>query len=205
MTNVDAIASKTTTQDALLEKFLTRWRIRKVLPFINSQDCVLDFGCGRHLQALRAIDQRASLRVGIDSCFKGQSANTDTSGIVAFGDFLNLKEYLDSKKTKIDTIISLACFEHLTEDEFTAVLGELYDLSARTAKIVGTVPTPLAKPVLEFLSYKLNLIDPSQILDHKIYYDRERLTMALKASNWKLTAYKTFQLGMNSFFVFEKD
>ena len=57
---------------------------------------------------------------------------------------------------------------------------------------------------LEFLSYKLRLIDPSQIKDHEVYYNKTMLENALQGTGWKLDFYKRFQFGMNSFFQLKK-
>lgn len=197
------IASKTTTQHAPLEKFLTVLRTKKILPYVHDA-CVLDFGCGAHLKTLRTIGSRARARYGIDSVFKGKSAHKTADGITIAGSFSDLQTQLRANKDEISCVVSLACFEHLETHEFPSLLKELHDISRNDAVLVGTVPTPLGKPVLEFLSYKLKLIDPSQIEDHKVYYDRVTLTKALQGTGWELSEYRTFQFGMNSFFVFKK-
>jgi hypothetical protein len=198
------IASKTTTQHAPLERLLTHLRIRKVLPHLTHGGVVLDFGCGQHMSALSALNGRADVRIGIDSCFKRSGAVITDDGCRGFGSFSDIEEFLTISKKKVDSILSLACFEHLEAEEFAGALEQLHAISSQACRLIGTLPTPLAKPVLEFLSYKLRLIDPSQIEDHKVYYDRAMLEMALQQSNWKLKDYRTFQFGMNSFFIFEK-
>ena len=201
MTVSDIIASKTTTQEAPLERLLTWLRTRRVLKFIEKGAVVLDFGCGAHLQTLRAIPTHDNLRIGIDSCFKKISGQRTVDGIYVFGNFDDLKKFLISKNAKISMIISLACFEHLYVEELQPVLKELAPLCAAKARLIGTVPAPPAKPVLEFLSHRLGLIDPSQIADHKVYYDKTMLDQALTGAQWKLESYQRFQFGFNSFFV----
>ncbi|MCX6126889.1 MAG: class I SAM-dependent methyltransferase [Proteobacteria bacterium] len=198
------ISSKTTTQHAPLERLLTWFRIRKVLPYVKSKAVVLDFGCGRHLGALRALKSIASVRIGVDSCFKNLPAEESSDGILACGSFLEVEQALQLKGARVDTILSLACFEHLEQHEFQGVLKQLDALSGIDCRLVGTVPTPWAKPVLEFLSYRLHLIDPSQIEDHKVYYDRAKIEQVLVGTTWLLTEYRLFQFAMNSFFVLKK-
>ena len=198
------IASKTTTQHAPLEKLLTSLRIRRVVPYISRDDVVLDFGCGQHLRALRALESKASTRLGLDSCFKSLNAPQVIDGCKVFGSFGALHEEISKLGRKIDAVLSLACFEHLDMEEFRAALSQLAQLTKPQARLIGTVPTPPAKPVLEFLSYKLHLIDPSQIEDHKIYYDKNLLVQSLEGTEWLLADYRTFQFGLNSFFVFKK-
>lgn len=197
------IASKTTTQKAPLERFLTYLRTRKIVRFVPGRT-VLDFGCGAHFKTLRAMGAAAHARYGIDSVFKSKPAFETEDHIHIVGGFSDLDLLLKKHNRAIDLIVSLACFEHLKADELGPVLRELYKVSSPNARLMGTVPRPAAKPVLEFLSYKLRLIDASQIEDHEVYYDRNLLVEALSGTGWILESYRTFQFGFNSFFVFKK-
>ena len=197
------IASKTTTQLAPLEGLLANLRTRKIKKYVAGKG-VLDFGCGSFLRTLRAIDGKANVRYGIDAVFKSFPQIQSRDGIFIAGSFTQIRESLRTNGHQIDCVISLACFEHLEEIELRGVLGELFAITEPGAVIVGTVPTPAARPVLEFLSYKLGLIDPSQIMDHKIYYDRDSLRTSLQGTGWELAKYEKFQLGMNSFFELKK-
>ena len=199
--NTEIVASKSTTQHAPLERLLTILRTRKILPYVQKGATVLDFGCGRHLRTLSAISQVAGFRLGIDSCFRAEPAGTNHDGVMTFGNMGGLEEFLAQRMMQIDLITALACFEHFDMPDLRILLKTLCQVSSRSCKIVGTVPTPKAKPVLEFLSYKLGLIDPSQIKDHRVYYDESLLVNAILDTTWRLTEYRTFQLGMNSLFV----
>ena len=165
---------------------------------------VLDFGCGAHLRTLRAIGGKASHRIGIDSWFKDRKPITTDDGITVVGSFTDLRSVLAEKDLKLDLIVSLACFEHLDSGDLNGVLKELGSIATDDALLIGTVPTPAGKPVLEFLSYRLGLIDRSQIEDHKVYYNQDTLRSAIKGTGWEMTDYRTFQFGWNSFFVFGK-
>lgn len=173
------------------------------MPFINRAG-VLDFGCGIHLRTLRLIGAKARARYGIDSAFASTSAYTTDDGICVVGSFEDLRQALIQDRQKITCILSLACFEHLEPANCREVLKELADIAAPNCLLVGTVPTPPAKPVLEFLSYRLRLIDRTQIEDHKIYYDQGTLSQMINGTGWEMIEYRRFQLGMNSFFRFKK-
>jgi hypothetical protein len=95
-------------------------------------------------------------------------------------------------------------FEHIPPLDLVNVLHHLAKISTPDAIIVGTVPTPLARPVLEFLSFKLGLIDSSQINDHWVYYDDLWLKEILALTPWRMQSYKLFQLGLNSEFILSK-
>lgn len=101
-------------------------------------------------------------------------------------------------------VMALAVFEHLEPSELQQVLHQLNTITLADALVVGTVPTPWARPVLELLSYRLGLIDASQIRDHKVYYDDLWLALILNGTPWTLKSYHAFQLGMNSMFVLTK-
>ena len=98
----------------------------------------------------------------------------------------------------------MAVFEHIDPFILIDILNELTDRTSKNAIIFGTTPTPLARPVLEFLSYKLKLIDESQVRDHEIYYDDFWFNKILSNTNWILSYYKTFQFGLNSEFILSK-
>lgn len=193
------IEAKETTQKAPLERLLTQLRTRKIVPYVHAK-AVLDFGCGRHLTTLRALQGRATARYGIDSAFVKIKSHKTSDGIGVVGSFDDLRVMLKTDNESIQCILSLACFEHLEPENCRHVLKELAAVAADDAILVGTVPTPPAKPVLEFLSYRLGLIDRSQIEDHKIYYDQKTLSDMITGTGWKMAEYRKFQFGMNSFF-----
>jgi hypothetical protein len=187
---------KGTTQKGLLESILADVRTRKIIPYTKDRQ-VLDFGCGEHLWTLRRLLGHARALTGFDILYRGLPPQITHDGITVCG-------ALDQVSGPIDCIVSLACFEHLEPESLAPVLRQLAVCSLPHAKIIGTVPRPPAKPVLEFLSYKLRLIDASQIADHKVYYDLPLLRAAAQRGGWDIEVYRTFQFGMNSFFVMSK-
>lgn len=184
---------KGTSQSAFLEGFLTRMRTLKVRPYTQNRR-VLDFGCGEHLTTLRSLRQEALDVAGYDILFQGLPPQESFDGIPVYGN-------LDQIKEKFDVVTALACFEHIEEEHLPAILRQLAEILTPNGIIIGTVPRPPAKPVLEFLSQRLGLIDPSQILDHKVYYDAKRLRKVVEQSGLELAHYSCFQFRMNSFFV----
>jgi hypothetical protein len=193
-----AQAGHPTTQQAPLERLLTSLRTKRVARFAAGK-VVLDFGCGQLFRTLRALGGQARRRVGLDVAFAGKTPFKTDDGIDVVSDVGELAA-MSAGKPEIDCVTSLACFEHLETADMQAVLRQLAGVTTQDAVLVGTVPTPAAKPVLEFLSYKLGLIDKSQILDHKVYYDRKMLEVALQGTGWRMVEYGRFQVGFNSFF-----
>jgi SAM-dependent methyltransferase len=193
---VDYLRYKKTTQNAFLERPLSILRSRKVKKYCRDQ-AVLDFGCGAGLLNLIALRDVASSLSGFDQLFLNQKTWLSPEGFTLFG------SYDCIPNNAFDIITSLAVFEHIQPDELPEVLNRLKSKLKVGGKIVGTVPTPLGKPVLEFVSFRLKLIDESQIRDHKVYYDQVSLESQVKKSGLKLGYYEKFQFGMNSFFVLE--
>ena len=188
---------KKTSQNGFLEPILTKLRTKKIEDYTKNK-IVLDFGCGEKLSTLRHILPRVKEAHGYDILYSGLPVQKTEDNISVYGN-------LSQIESKIEIITSLACFEHLEQDELKIILKDLSKVCTDKAQIIGTVPRPPAKPVLEFLSYRLKLIDPKQIKDHKIYYNKSTLEKILRGTPWTLTKYETFQLNMNSFFVLTKN
>ena len=182
-----------TTQKAPLERLLARQRIKRVKSFAHDRT-VLDFGCGAHVWAARELRPLCRRIDGLEP--------TVAAGEVHGIQIVNKLDQLHQHD--YDLVIALAVFEHLHPKQLQYALHQLAAITVPQALVVGTVPTPLARPVLELLSYRLGLIDASQIRDHKVYYDNLCLREILSDTPWQLQFYQTFQLGMNSFFVLEK-
>lgn len=106
----------------------------------------------------------------------------------------------DLPRSDYEVVIALAVFEHIEPFSLITILGHLEKVTDCNAMIIGTVPTPMSRALLEFLSYKLRLIDASQIEDHKVYYDDLWLGQIISRTNWSVNAYKQFQFGLNSEF-----
>lgn len=194
--------TKITTQNAPLEKLLRRLRIAQIRPYVQGKN-VLDFGCGEDAVTLRHLKALCQNRVGVDIRYRGLPAQHPEEGLFLAGDFQQLRQIQEEHKFRVETVISLATFEHLWEHELLEVLHSIRtDTDAQ--RIVGTAPTRMAKPVLEFLSYRLHLIDESQIRDHKVYYTASHLTQVVNDGGWRMQTYRTFQFGFNSFFILER-
>ena len=65
----------------------------------------------------------------------------------------------------------LAVLEHLSYPE--DILKEIHRVLKKDGRLIITVPSKIAKPILEFLSYKMNVIDRLEIEDHKKYYNKK--------------------------------
>lgn len=184
-----------TSQDAPLERILSYFRYRRTIKYIKNKK-VLDFGCGIKNWNSEFIGKYPKLIHGLD---RSKQSSEEKGNVVEI--FTNIE---DLPLNDYEIILSMAVFEHIDPFILIDILNALTDRTTKNAIIFGTTPTPLGKPVLELLSYKLNLIDESQIRDHEIYYDNLWFNKILSKTNWVLSYYKTFQFGLNSEFILSK-
>ena len=174
-------------------EILAQQRTKRVRAYTHNK-VVLDFGCGANAWAARELRPHCRRIDGIEP--------TVEPGIIYGIPVVNSLDKL--QKSDYEAVIALAVFEHLHPIDFRQILHLLDAYTIPQAKVIGTVPTHLAKPVLELLSYRLGLIDSSQIRDHKVYYDDLWLAETLRDTPWKVHSYQTFQFGLNSVFVLGK-
>lgn len=181
-----------TSQKAPLESILARMRSRKIMAYVQGKK-VLDFGCGVQAWNARTIAGDCTFIAGVDRSLPRSSLILD--GIPLF------RELHDLPVQNFDVIVALAVFEHIRPLMLRPLLEQLRRYTLPRAIIVGTVPTPRSRRLLEFLSYQLRLIDRSQIEDHKLYYDDLWLSEITSDTGWSLKKYERFLFGMNSLFV----
>lgn len=119
---------------------------------------------------------------------------------------ITLRNRLDGElpfeSASFDIVTMLAVLEHLAQPR--AIVGEVWRVLSPGGWFVGTVPSHMAKPVLEFFAYCLNLINPEEIRDHKTYYNRASLHLLFVENGFLKLGHKYFQLGMNNFFYVQK-
>lgn len=180
------------SREVLLEPLLRRLRLRQVLPHLPSGGHLLDIGCGHSAALLRAVAPRIRQGVGIDY----KVAPMQLGHIQTIQQ--RLTDRLPFPDASFEVVTLLAVLEHLEAEQ--PILAEIRRVLQPNGKLVLTVPSIWAQPVLEFLSYRLKLIDEREIRDHKRYYDRSRLYRALvEQAQFRQFQHRYFQWGMNNF------
>jgi len=177
-----------------LERLLRRWRLRRVDAWIPEQAVVLDLGCGWGAALLRHVARRVRRGVGLDP--KAEPAGLPQNVRVVRHRLEDVPWPLP--EPRVDVVTMLAVLEHLDEQAADTVLREARRVLRPGGRLVLTVPTPRGKPVLEVLA-RLGAVNREEIRDHKIYYDRRRLTSTLARHGLVVERYDAFQLGWNSF------
>lgn len=106
---------------------------------------------------------------------------------------------LPLKDNKADCVFMLAVLEHLPMD--TELLNEAVRVLKSGGYFILTTPAPAAKPVLEFLSYRLHLISEESIKEHQHYYSKKELRVMMKKNGCRTVVCKKFQFGFNELIV----
>lgn len=181
--------------EPILEPLLRKMRIHRVLPYIREhRNCrLLDIGCGWDARFLKSVEPYIGSGVGVD--FKAPEL---TEGKIRT-ERLTLQDRLPYADGSFDLVTMLAVLEHLAQPE--AILREIQRVLRPGGQLVLTVPSKAARPVLEFLAFRLGVISCSEIAAHKVYYDRDSLGQLLKLAGFTLRSHRYFQLGMNNFCV----
>jgi 2-polyprenyl-3-methyl-5-hydroxy-6-metoxy-1,4-benzoquinol methylase len=96
-----------------------------------------------------------------------------------------------------DLVISLAVIEHLENPQ--SMINQVYKTLKKGGLFILTTPSPYAKPVLEFLAFKIHIVSEQEIRDHKAYHSEKDLVKMLNTSGFQKRNIKTksFELGFN--------
>ena len=147
-----------------------------------------DLGCGNG-DFLRFIKERISFGYGIDS--RVNSALNNSKLTFRSGD-LNARIPLDNES--IDVVTSLAVLEHLTEPRIFS--GEILRILRPGGSCIITTPALAAKPLLEFLAFRLKIISARDIKDHKQYFNKVQLSELF--AKFRVVQIRHFQFGLNT-------
>ena len=185
-------------KETILDVFIRKYRINTVKPTIlKYSDCkLLDIGCGWEARFLKSIENYISYGIGID--FKAPELKTDKLETVK----LTLENKLPFEDSTFDIVTMLAVLEHLSYAN--EILKEINRVLKKDGRLIITVPSKIAKPILEFMAYNLKIIDRLEIEDHKKYYNKKDILESAELSNFIVEKHKYFQFGCNNFAILKK-
>lgn len=182
-------------REALLEPILRRMRLARVLPYVRryGPGChLLDIGCDTRAALLRAVEPYIARGVRID--FKAPALKSERLETVS----MVLDTSLPFESESCDVVTMLAVLDHLEKPD--AVLREIVRVLRPGGGLILTVPSWHAKPVLEFLAFRMGIVCAEEIRDHKRYYNREELYWALtEQAGMRLETHRYFQWRFNNF------
>ena len=178
-----------------LDYIIQSLRIRKALPYISSGSDILDIGC-----ADGALFRMAGLRlkqgIGVDPGIEQEVAGPNYK--------LFPGTFPEDVPTHMsfDVITMLAVFEHLTPQSQTNIVSALPNYLRENGKVIMTIPSPQVDKILEWLK-AVRLIDGMDLGKHH-QFDVQQVRQIM-GTDFSLSHFEKFQLGMNNFFVFTKN
>jgi SAM-dependent methyltransferase len=161
---------------------------------LNNSLTILDYGCGpeaKFYNYLKVKKIRFKKYFGIDPLIAKKK----------FPDFECYRS-ISELDEKVDLITMFAVLEHLPYPnfDFNPIITRL--------KVGGclmlTTPTKLARPILEFLSYRLRIVSRREIEEHQHYYDIGEINQQFCAYKLMLVSNVFFEFGLNIFAIFKK-
>lgn len=179
-----------------LDKLIGNMRYVHVQKYITEGISVVDVGCGRKADFLKQNQKIIKEGIGFDF----RIDDTKEKNITLINN-RELKAFPIEDGT-IDRVFLNAVLEHL-EDPIN-VLSDCKRILKKNGSIVMTTPTRMAKPILEFMAFKLHIINEEEILEHKHYYSRNDIILLGKKLGMELTRYSYFEMGLNSIIVLTK-
>lgn len=187
---------------SLLDKLFLHLRLHIVKKHVNFNDkSVLDVGCGYNATNLQYIKKNysatslAALDLNLNQKFLGSMGIDCVIG--------NLEEGVVAGK-KYDIILATAILEHIQNDQ--NFVSSCYEMLNDGGLLVITTPSIWSQPVLEFLAYKIHLIEEVEIRDHKRYYDKKMLMELMTKAGFtkENITHEYFEIKMNNFIIAKK-
>lgn len=178
--------------------FLRRFQLRNI-NFNNK--IIVDFGSGYNANFLQFLKKNA-----ISSKLIAYDLNLNTNFLSSVW-IESIKWDLNKSLHMAQDINIATCtavLEHL--DKPVDFLTNVYKLLSNNWILILTVPSIRSKLVLEFLAYKLRLIDENEIKDHKMYYNKKILLEYLEKAWFKKDNIKHsyFEIYMNNLIIAKK-
>ena len=179
-----------------LDRFLRNWRVKMCVPYVRTNDKVLDIGCldGYLLRELKSknIKQSTGLDPLLDEVMKfdGYTLIPGTFPDALIGSL------------QYNCITMLAVLEHIPREEQQQLNHHFFQILEPLGRVIITVPSPFVDHILWILS-KLRLIDGMSMDEHYGFKVSE-VSQLFSPENFRLITHKKFQLGLNNLFVFEK-
>ncbi|WP_299364537.1 methyltransferase domain-containing protein [Winogradskyella sp.] len=179
-----------------LDRFLRDWRIKVIKPYVRPNDKILDIGCFDDSMFLKLSNKPIGKSLGIDPLLE-ETIHGENYELVP-GKFSNDLP----KGITFNCITMLAVLEHIPKEEQLKLNDEFYKYLEAKGRVIITVPSPFVDRILWVLS-KLRLIDGMSLEEHYGFEAKDTPSL-FHSKQFRLIKHKTFQLGLNNLFVFEK-
>ena len=178
-----------------LDRLLRDWRMRVALQHLPTGSRVLDIGT--HDGSLFA--KAAASGIGIDPELV---VTAGAVGTVAFVRGTFPSALVDQRPGSFDAATALAVVEHVPDGELAAWATSLAELLRPGGRLIITVPAPTVDRLLHVLM-ALRLVNGMEAHQHHGFVPGD-LHGVFTGPQWRLALHRTFQLGLNHLFVFER-
>ena len=177
-----------------LDKIIASFRSKEIKRNINLKGKkILDFGCGSNFSELKERYTECTNVYLVDKI--GGNLNEGNLSFISFnGDIQKLDKALPNKY--FDHIFLLAVVEHLDYPE--RILNMLKNKLTNDGFIFLTAPGKKSKWILEFMAYRLKIINAELIREHKRYYDLNEYKKLSTLTNMKILKFYFFEFGLNT-------
>jgi len=147
----------------ILDKIIYRLRTGIIFKNIKENVVVCDLGCRKNVTFLKQISSKIKYGYGFDIDAENyKESNIETKK-------LNFEsERIPLGDQSVDCILMSAVLEHLNDPK--NIIKEAYRILGPGGVFLLTTPSVYAKPILEFLAFKLKIISREDISEHKKYY-----------------------------------
>jgi ubiquinone/menaquinone biosynthesis C-methylase UbiE len=176
------------------DRWLASWRYAAIKKHMLAPVVVCDIGCGMSGEFLRAMSALIVRGYGFD-----RNVRAETVGNIHLQPVADLNGGLPLAGESVDHVTMIALIEHLAEPGM--LLAEARRILKTGGRLIISTPTPRAKPLLEFLAFRLKIIAAYEITDHKLYYQAASLRRCLEQAGFSMVSHGTFQFGFNQIAV----
>ncbi|GAG55014.1 unnamed protein product [marine sediment metagenome] len=111
--------------------------------------------------------------------------------------------YLPFKDNYFDAVTLIAVLEHLKD--YNPIIKEIYRILKPKGLLIITTPTTQAKKILEFLAYKLQILNKEEIKEHSQYFSKNKIIDLLEKNRFVIKKYAYFEFKLNSITVASKN
>lgn len=180
----------------IADTLISYLRFNQIDPSLLRNKVVCDFGCGRNGDFLKSISKIIKSGIGID--YKVNEFKNNHIELKP----IKVDNVIPISSCSVDIITFLAVLEHIEDP--TNILSEFNRILKANGLVILTTPDKSSKRLLEFLAYRLKVINEDEIRDHKKYYNRRMLYDLFENSCFSIMKHKHFQFGLNNLMILRK-
>jgi SAM-dependent methyltransferase len=182
--------------EELLEPVLRRLRVRRIIPWVPRDSVLCDIGCGFNAQSLQALSPHIRKGFGFDK--KVQTRSSEKLSIQQH----DLQDPLPLPDSSVDCVTMIAVLEHLSDTD--QIFSEISRVTRPKGRLILTTPSPSSRRILEFLAFRVGIVSPAEIADHKHYWSLTEIEELLGKHGFHPVTLQLFSMGMNTIAVGEK-